>query len=254
MRALIEDVFLQDAPDVSAAEVGPRAMDDGAALWIGDRWLVVTTDSHVVHPIFFPGGDIGRLSVCGTVNDLAMMGATEVARPDLRRDPGGGIPARGSGARAGLDGRRLPGGRRADHDGRHQGDGPRRDRRDRAQHDRRRGDRPHRPRLRPAPRRPHPRDRLRRRSRPRHHGGPPRAQARRGPAFRRGPDQRLDPRRARSRRPGRRRHEGPDARRALLARSTRWRGRAASASCSKRRRSPSRMPSEPRESSSASTR
>jgi hydrogenase expression/formation protein HypE len=78
MRALIEEVFLQDAPDVSPAEVGPLAMDDGAALWIGDRWLVVTTDSHVVHPIFFPGGDIGRLSVCGTVNDLAMMGATEV--------------------------------------------------------------------------------------------------------------------------------------------------------------------------------
>jgi hydrogenase expression/formation protein HypE len=38
---------------------------------------VVTTDSHVVHPIFFPGGDIGRLSISGTVNDLAMMGATE---------------------------------------------------------------------------------------------------------------------------------------------------------------------------------
>jgi hydrogenase expression/formation protein HypE len=78
MRALIEEVFLQDAPTVAPAEVGPQAMDDGAALWIGDRWLVVTTDSHVVHPIFFPGGDIGRLSVCGTVNDLAMMGATEV--------------------------------------------------------------------------------------------------------------------------------------------------------------------------------
>ena len=55
-------------------------MDDGAALRVGDRWLVVTTDSHVVQPIFFPGGDIGRLAVCGTVNDLAMMGATEVAR------------------------------------------------------------------------------------------------------------------------------------------------------------------------------
>jgi hydrogenase expression/formation protein HypE len=53
-------------------------MDDGAALRVGDRWLIVTTDSHVVHPVFFPGGDIGRLSVCGTVNDLAMMGATEV--------------------------------------------------------------------------------------------------------------------------------------------------------------------------------
>ena len=52
-------------------------MDDGAALRVGDRWLVVTTDSHVVHPIFFPGGDIGRLAIAGTVNDLAMMGATE---------------------------------------------------------------------------------------------------------------------------------------------------------------------------------
>ncbi|MGZ4779162.1 MAG: hydrogenase expression/formation protein HypE, partial [Thermoanaerobaculia bacterium] len=52
---------------------------DGAALRIGDEWLVITTDSHVIHPIFFPGGDIGRLSISGTVNDLAMMGATRVA-------------------------------------------------------------------------------------------------------------------------------------------------------------------------------
>jgi hydrogenase expression/formation protein HypE len=78
MRALIEDVFLADAAELSPRDVGPLAMDDGAAVWIGDRWVVVTTDSHVVHPIFFPGGDIGRLSICGTVNDLAMMGATEV--------------------------------------------------------------------------------------------------------------------------------------------------------------------------------
>lgn len=78
MRALIEDVFLKDAAELAPGEVGPLAMDDGAALKIGDRWLVITTDSHVVHPVFFPGGDIGRLSVCGTVNDLAMMGATEV--------------------------------------------------------------------------------------------------------------------------------------------------------------------------------
>ena len=78
MRALIEDVFLEGAPRLSDKDVGPLAMDDGAALWIGDRWVVVTTDSHVVHPIFFPGGDIGKLSISGTVNDLAMMGATEV--------------------------------------------------------------------------------------------------------------------------------------------------------------------------------
>jgi hydrogenase expression/formation protein HypE len=77
MRTLIEDVFLKDLPQLPVRGIGADAMDDGAALWIGDRWLVVTTDSHVVQPIFFPGGDIGRLAVCGTVNDLAMMGATE---------------------------------------------------------------------------------------------------------------------------------------------------------------------------------
>ncbi len=78
MRALIEDVFLEDQPAPPAKGIGAGAMDDGAAIWLGDRYLVVTTDSHVVHPLFFPGGDIGRLSVSGTVNDLAMMGATEV--------------------------------------------------------------------------------------------------------------------------------------------------------------------------------
>jgi hydrogenase expression/formation protein HypE len=77
MRALIEDVFLDGAVD-AAGGIGLTAMDDGAALRVGDRWLVLTTDSHVIHPVFFPGGDIGRLAVSGTVNDLAMMGATEV--------------------------------------------------------------------------------------------------------------------------------------------------------------------------------
>jgi hydrogenase expression/formation protein HypE len=75
MRALIEDVFLSLGGPVDG--VGLAAMDDGAAIRIGDQFLVLTTDSHVVHPRFFPGGDIGRLSICGTVNDLAMMGATE---------------------------------------------------------------------------------------------------------------------------------------------------------------------------------
>ena len=37
--------------------------------------LAISTDSHVVSPLFFPGGDIGRLAVCGTVNDVAVMGA-----------------------------------------------------------------------------------------------------------------------------------------------------------------------------------
>jgi hydrogenase expression/formation protein HypE len=75
MRALIEDLFLPLGGQVDG--IGLAALDDGAAIRLGDRWLVVTTDSHVVQPIFFPGGDIGRLAVCGTVNDLAVMGATE---------------------------------------------------------------------------------------------------------------------------------------------------------------------------------
>jgi len=79
MRRLIEEIFIEEVtPQDPRIEIGPRAMDDGAAIRLGDECLVVTTDSHVVHPIFFPGGDIGRLAVCGTVNDLAVMGATDV--------------------------------------------------------------------------------------------------------------------------------------------------------------------------------
>jgi len=78
MRALIEKLFIHDFAKLPFDGVGVDAMDDGAAIRIGDDWLVITTDSHVIHPIFFPGGDIGRLSICGTVNDLAMMGATNV--------------------------------------------------------------------------------------------------------------------------------------------------------------------------------
>jgi len=73
MRALIEEVMLAGVDDPEA-----RTMDDGAALPFGDRWLVMTTDAYVVKPLVFPGGDIGRLAVSGTVNDLAMMGATEI--------------------------------------------------------------------------------------------------------------------------------------------------------------------------------
>ncbi|HVZ76727.1 MAG TPA: hydrogenase expression/formation protein HypE [Gemmatimonadaceae bacterium] len=77
MRRLIEEVLVRGLVDQPVDGFGLAAMDDGAALRVGDQWLVITTDSHVVHPIFFPGGDIGRLAISGTVNDLAMMGATE---------------------------------------------------------------------------------------------------------------------------------------------------------------------------------
>ena len=50
-------------------------MHDGAILSLGDGRVAFSTDSYVVSPIFFPGGDIGKLAVHGTVNDLAMCGA-----------------------------------------------------------------------------------------------------------------------------------------------------------------------------------
>ncbi len=51
------------------------ALSDSAILDIDGSLLAFTTDSYVVDPIFFPGGDIGKLAVCGTVNDLAVSGA-----------------------------------------------------------------------------------------------------------------------------------------------------------------------------------
>lgn len=63
----------------NAGGVGLESLDDGAVIPINGSNIVLTTDSHVVRPLFFPGGDIGRLSVCGTVNDLAVMGARPIA-------------------------------------------------------------------------------------------------------------------------------------------------------------------------------
>lgn len=52
-----------------------QQMNDSALIGILEGEVVFTTDSYVVEPVFFPGGDIGKLAVCGTVNDLAMLGA-----------------------------------------------------------------------------------------------------------------------------------------------------------------------------------
>jgi hydrogenase expression/formation protein HypE len=67
---LIEGLFL---PLFSNAWLASR--HDGAVLDWGARKLAFTTDSYVVRPLFFPGGDIGTLAINGTVNDLAMCGA-----------------------------------------------------------------------------------------------------------------------------------------------------------------------------------
>jgi len=51
--------------------------DDGAVFKMPDgKSLVMTTDAFIIDPIFFPGGDIGKISMCGTINDLSVMGAT----------------------------------------------------------------------------------------------------------------------------------------------------------------------------------
>ena len=65
---LIERMILPALDNPALSELGDGAVLEGA------EKLVFSTDSFVVDPIFFPGGDIGKLSVCGTVNDIAMCG------------------------------------------------------------------------------------------------------------------------------------------------------------------------------------
>src|SRR5215831_10299085 len=71
---LVRDLFLPafDNPTL-------RKLDDQAVLEVGRSRIAFTTDSFVVTPLFFPGGNIGELAVNGTVNDLAMSGATPLA-------------------------------------------------------------------------------------------------------------------------------------------------------------------------------
>ena len=75
MHRLIEQVL---APPLSNAALDARHDGGVIALPSGAR-LAMTTDSYVVRPLFFPGGDIGSLAVNGTVNDLAMCGARPLA-------------------------------------------------------------------------------------------------------------------------------------------------------------------------------
>jgi len=52
--------------------------DDSAIYDLGDKKIVFTTDAFIIDPIFFPGGDIGKIATCGTINDLAVMGAQPI--------------------------------------------------------------------------------------------------------------------------------------------------------------------------------
>ncbi len=61
--------------------IGVEELDDGATIPLEnyDKEIIITADGHTVFPIFFPGGDLGKLSICGTVNDILMMGGTPIA-------------------------------------------------------------------------------------------------------------------------------------------------------------------------------
>ncbi|MEO8091736.1 MAG: hydrogenase expression/formation protein HypE [bacterium] len=73
-RDLIEGIFLRELRNPLLEPLG-----DSALLGAGAEQLAFTTDSFVVRPLFFPGGDIGELAVNGTINDLAMSGARALA-------------------------------------------------------------------------------------------------------------------------------------------------------------------------------
>jgi hydrogenase expression/formation protein HypE len=75
MHNLVKDYIVKYLGGYSNAEVPLEALDDAAV--VGD--VVFKSDSHAVKPIFFPGGDIGRLAVSGTVNDIAALGAEPYA-------------------------------------------------------------------------------------------------------------------------------------------------------------------------------
>jgi len=75
MQQLINNLFLQAFDNPWLAEQEDQARLDLAPLAaVGDR-LAFSTDSYVIDPLFFPGGDIGKLAVCGTANDIAVSGA-----------------------------------------------------------------------------------------------------------------------------------------------------------------------------------
>ena len=75
MDSLIKNYILKHLYIEDDSEVGLKDLDDSAV--IND--IVFSTDSHTVEPLFFPGGDIGKLAVCGTINDISVLGAKPIA-------------------------------------------------------------------------------------------------------------------------------------------------------------------------------
>jgi hydrogenase expression/formation protein HypE len=80
MQSLIKETILGNLDNTSVnGGIGLNDLDDGATIPLGDKEIVFTVDGHTVSPIFFPGGNIGTLATCGTINDLSVMGAKPLA-------------------------------------------------------------------------------------------------------------------------------------------------------------------------------
>jgi hydrogenase expression/formation protein HypE len=79
MQRLLENVIIPSFSHRKLGTVGLDEMDDGATFTTNGTGLIVCTDAHTVQPLFFPGGNIGTLTACGTINDLAVMGAQPLA-------------------------------------------------------------------------------------------------------------------------------------------------------------------------------
>ena len=77
---LIHELFLRIFEKRQARDgIALDALDDGASIKLGENEVILSIDGHTVDPIFFPGGDLGKLAICGAVNDTAVMGAEPVA-------------------------------------------------------------------------------------------------------------------------------------------------------------------------------
>ncbi|KYK26953.1 MAG: hydrogenase expression/formation protein HypE [Candidatus Proteinoplasmatales archaeon SG8-5] len=74
MQKLLAEVILSRLED-NRPEIGLKELDDSGVM----DDIVLTMDGHTVNPLFYPGGDIGKLAVCGTINDICAMGAEPVA-------------------------------------------------------------------------------------------------------------------------------------------------------------------------------
>jgi len=83
--ALLERLVLSRLPaemKTALGGIGTDELDDGATILAGGQHVVISIDSYTVSPPFFPGGDIGKLAACGSINDVLMMGGKPVAMLD----------------------------------------------------------------------------------------------------------------------------------------------------------------------------